>query len=230
MTSPAVIMPRRSRWAAARLGLLVVLLVAVLVVEYVRGWPDVSTLRERVEAAGPLGVLVFVGGYAVLCLLPAPKALFTALGGLVYGLWLGALLSWLGAMAGATVAFGVGRLLGRDAIDRLLRGRLQRADEALSEHGLGAVVTARLIPVLPFTGLNYAAGLTGVRFRDYVVGTALGMVPGSLAYAALGAWGTSPRGIFAALAALVALVLVGGLVGRRLLRGPRARDDCGEED
>lgn len=217
MTSPDVIMPRRSRWAAARLVLLVAFLVAVLVVEYVRGWPDVSLLRERVDAAGPLGGLVFVGGYAVLCLLPAPKALFTALGGLLYGLWLGALLSWLGALAGAVVAFGLGRWLGRETVDRLLRGRLARVDELLSAHGLGAVVTARLIPVVPFTGLNYAAGLTGVRFRAYALGTALGMVPGSLAYAALGAWGTSPWGIFAALAALVALVLVGGLVGRRLL-------------
>jgi len=89
----------------------------------------------------------------------------------------------------------------------------------LAEHGFGAVVAVRLVPVLPFTATNYAAGLTGVGWRHYLVGSALGIVPGSLAYAALGAWGTDPWGIFAGVAALVALVVVGGLVGRRLL-GP----------
>lgn len=200
-----------------KLALLAVLIVAVVVAEYVWGWSGVSVLRERVEAAGPLGAVAFVVGYAALCLLPAPKSVLTALGGLLFGLWWGALLAWVGAMVGAVAGFWLGRLLGREAVDRLLRGRLERADRLLSEHGLGAVVTARLIPVLPYTGLNYSAGLTGVRFRDYVVGTALGMVPGSLAYAALGAWGTSPWGLFAALAALVLLIVVGGLVGRRLL-------------
>jgi len=206
-----------------RLGLLVVALVVLFVVGQVGGWPDVSDLRERVDGAGAAGGVVFVLGYAALSLLPAPKGLMTALGGILFGWGLGALLSWSGAMVGAVVAFGLGRLLGRDAVDRMLRGRLARADGLLSEHGLGAVIAVRLVPVLPFTAINYAAGLTGVRFGHYVLGTALGMIPGSLAYAALGAYGTSPWGIFAGVAGLVVLVVVGGVFGRRLLR----REDSG---
>lgn len=208
---------RLGRWAWARFALIVLLLVAVVLLEYLLGWPDVGFLRERVESAGALGALVFVVGYSVLCLLPAPKGLLTALGGLLYGLWLGALLSWAAAMAGAHAAFFLGRVLGREAVDTLTRGRLERADRLLAEHGLGAVVAARLVPVLPFTAINYAAGLTGVRLRDYLVGSALGIVPGTLAYTALGAWGTDPWGIFAGVGLLVALVVVGGLVGRRVL-------------
>lgn len=208
----------RSR-AWLRLGALSALLLGVFVAEQWRGWDDVRLLREQVESAGPLGALAFVVGYALLCLLPAPKAVLTALGGLLYGLWLGALLSWVAAMTGAVVAFGLGRGLGRDAVDRLTRGRVARADALLAEHGLGAVVAARLVPVVPFTAINYAAGLTGVRWRHYVVGSALGMVPGSLAYAALGAWGTDPWGIFAGLSALVVLVVAGTLVARRLVAG-----------
>ena len=160
---------------------------------------------------------MFVVGYAVLCLLPAPKALLTALGGVLFGLWLGALLSWVAALTGAAAAFGLGRVLGRDAVDRLIRGRVERADRLLADHGFGAVLVARLTPVLPFTVINYAAGLTGVRWRHYAAGSALGMIPGSLAYAALGAWGADPWGIFAGVAVLVALVALGGLLGRRLL-------------
>ncbi|GAB3038349.1 hypothetical protein GCM10011376_35740 [Nocardioides flavus (ex Wang et al. 2016)] len=194
------------------------LLLAVFVVEQLRGWDDVRLLRERVDAAGPWGAAVFVAGYAVLCLLPAPKALLTALGGVLFGLWLGALLSWIAALTGAAAAFGLGRALGRDAVGRLTRGRAERADRLLADHGFGAVLAARLTPVLPFTVINYAAGLTGVRWRHYALGSALGMVPGSLAYAALGAWGTDPWGIFAGVAVLVALVVLGTVLGRRLVR------------
>lgn len=204
-------------WAWTRLSALAALLLVVFVVEQLRGWDDVRLLRDQVDAAGPWGAVVFVAGYALLCLLPAPKALLTALGGLLFGWWLGALLSWVAALAGAAVAFGLGRALGRDAVDRLTRGRVERADRLLSDHGFGAVLAARLTPVLPFTVINYAAGLTGVQWRHYAMGSALGMVPGSLAYAALGAWGTDPWGIFAGVAALVTLVALGGLLGRRLL-------------
>lgn len=216
-------MTSRTR-AWARLGALATFLVAVFVVEQVRGWDDVRLLRDHVDAAGPWGAAVFVAGYAVLCLLPAPKALLTALGGLLFGLWLGALLSWIAALGGAAVAFGLGRALGRDAVDRLTSGRVERADRLLGDHGFGAVLAVRLTPVLPFTVINYAAGLTGVRWRHYLLGSALGMVPGSLAYAALGAWGADPWGIFAGVAVLVALVVLGTFLGRRLVRhdGPAA--------
>lgn len=209
-------MTSRTR-AWARLGALVAVLLAVFVVEQLRGWDDVRLLREQVDAAGPWGAVMFVVGYAVLCLLPAPKALLTALGGVLFGLWLGALLSWLAALTGAAAAFGLGRVLGRDAVDRLTHGRVERADRLLADHGFGTVLAVRLTPVLPYTVINYAAGLTGVRWRDYLLGSALGMVPGSLAYAALGAWGADPWGIFAGVAVLVALVALGGLLGRRLL-------------
>lgn len=204
-------------WAWARLGALAVFLLAVFVVEQLRGWDDVRLLRDRVDAAGPWGPVVFIAGYAVLCLLPAPKGLLTALGGLLFGWWLGALVSWFAALAGAAAAFGLGRVWGRDAVDRLTHGRVERADRLLAHHGFGAVLAARLTPVLPFTVINYAAGLTGVRWRHYALGSALGMVPGSLAYSALGAWGTDPWGLFAGVAVLVTLVALGAILGRRLL-------------
>lgn len=215
MSSTAPSRPTGRTWL--KLGVFVTLVLGLVVLDRFHELPHAADLRAPVESAGAAGVLVFLLGYAVLCLLPAPKALLTVLGAVLYGLWLGALLSWVAAMVGAAVAFGLGRLLGREAVDRLSGGRLARADELLGEHGLAAIVAVRLVPVIPFTAINYTAGLTGVRFRDYLLGSALGMVPGTLAYSALGAWGADPWGIFAGVAALVVLVVVGGLVGRRLL-------------
>lgn len=206
-----------TRGAALRGVALLLLVSGLFVAAELHGLPDVASLRESVRSAGAAGGLVFVGAYALIALVPAPKAVLTALAGALYGWWLGAALALLGAFIGAVVAFELGRLLGREAVDRLVGGRLQRVDSVLRDHGLGAVVAVRLVPVLPFTAINYASGLSAVRRRDYAVGSALGMVPGSVAYAALGAWGTEPWGIFAGVAALVLLVLVGGAFGRRLL-------------
>ena len=164
--------------------------------------------------------MVFVAGYVALSLVPSPKALLTVAGGVLFGFWAGAALALLAALVGAVLSFALGRVLGREAVDRLTRGRLARVDELLSTHGLASVLVVRLIPVLPYTAINYAAGLTGVRLRHYVLGSALGMVPGSLAYAALGAYGTEPWRIAAAATALVVLVVGGGWWAQRLgLRG-----------
>ncbi len=216
-----------------RAVVLVVLVVTSFVAGRVLGLPDVASLRASVRSAGAAGGLVFVGGYAVLALLPAPKAVLTVLGGALFGWWLGTVLSLIGALVGAVVAFELGRLLGREAVERLLGGRVATVDSLLRDHGLGAVVAVRLVPLVPFTAINYASGLSGVRRRDYLVGSALGMVPGSAAYAAIGAWGAEPWGVFAAAAALVVLVLSGGFLGRRLLSGHEplgagATSDIGE--
>ncbi len=225
MTSPHVeVQPngtpswRRAPTAAVmvRATVLVLLLVVSFVAVAVYGLPDAAAMRTEVEGVGPLGGLAFVGGYAVITLLPAPKGVLTILGGAVYGLWLGAALALTGAVVGAVIAFLVARWLGRDAVNRLARGRLAWADEQLSDHGFAAVITARLIPVLPFTLINYASGVSGMRPRDFLAASAVGMVPGSLAYAAVGAYGSDPLGLFAALAALMLLVLLGGWWGLRL--------------
>lgn len=208
-------LPHASRTAAHVAAGLV--LVGLFVAAGLGGLPDVDSLRARVSAAGGAGWLVFVLGYSLLALVPAPKGAMTALGGLFFGWVTGAALALAGALIGAVLAFEIGRRLGREAVDRLLRGRLARVDGLLDRHGFGAVVAVRLVPVLPYTVVNYASGVTRLRRRDYVLGTALGMVPGSLAYSALGAWGTDPWGLFAALAAFLVLVLVGGVWGRRLL-------------
>ena len=209
--------PTNSWGASLRLLALVLTFAAGSAAVHLSGWSGPDRLRELVEAAGWSGVMVFVVGYAVLVLLPTPASLLTILGGALFGVWWGTLLAWAGALLGAYGGFLLGRRLGRPAVDRLLRGRLQQADRVLARHGLVAVLAVRLVPLFPFTPLNYASGLLGVRRRDYVLGTAVGIVPGALAYAAVGASGADPRGIAVGVAGLVVLALLGGTVGRRLL-------------
>ena len=206
------------RAALLRLGGLVLVFVTVAVGVQLSGWDGPQQLSETVEGAGPWGPVLYVLGYAALVLVPTPASVLTILAGALFGLLEGVLLAWLGALLGAVGGFAIGRRLGRPAVDRLLGGRLAQADRVLAHHGLPAVLAVRLVPVFPFTPLNYAAGLVGVRFRHYLLGSALGMLPGAAAYAAVGASGANPLGIVVAVAGLVLLVVVGGWWGRRILR------------
>ena len=204
------------RAALVKAGALALVLLGAIGLAPILGTPDIAALRSRVDAAGVWGPAVFFALYVGLALIPCPKALLTAAGGALFGLWAGAALSLAAALVGAVISFGVGRMLGREAVDRLIHGRLARVDALLADHGLSAVLIVRLVPLVPFIAINYASGLSGVKFRHYVLGSALGMVPGSLAYAALGAYGTDPWGLAAAGSALIILVVGGSWWARRL--------------
>lgn len=205
-----------SRAALVKAGVLVLILLAASALALAVGTPDASATRARVDAAGVWAPVLFFALYAGLTLTPCPKGLLTAVSGALFGLWGGAALALGAALVSALVSFGLGRLLGRDLVDRLLRGRLARVDALLAHHGVPAVLVVRLVPLVPFFAINYAAGLTGVRFRHYVVATSIGMVPGTVAYAALGAYGTNPWGLAAVGSALVVLVAGGSWWARRL--------------
>lgn len=98
----------------------------------------------------------------------------------------------------------------------------ERLDALVLRHGPATVLVARLIPVVPFTAVNYGSGLTAVGFRAYVLGTAVGIVPGTVAYVAVGAYGTQPTSwpFLTAAGALAALTLGGAWFVRRRTSSP----------
>jgi uncharacterized membrane protein YdjX (TVP38/TMEM64 family) len=95
----------------------------------------------------------------------------------------------IGSTLGATAAFLVGRRLGRDWVRERIGGhdRLSGVDGAIAREGFKVVLLLRLSPLIPYNALNYALSLTGVGLRDYVIGSWLGMLPGTVLYVALGA-------------------------------------------
>ncbi len=175
-------------------------------------------IRDTVDRAGMWGPVLFVLAYAVLTMLLVPGSPLTIAAGVLFGPWVGTLLVVVGATAGATGAFLWGRHLGRDAVARLTGDRFDRVDAWLHDRGLLAVLYVRLVPLLPFNLLNPVAGVTGVTLRDYVVGTAVGIVPGTFAFAALGGTFDDPTSptFLGALALLVVLAVGAPLVDRRV--------------
>lgn len=178
---------KRHRGAAIRFVLLLLLIAAVLAA---LRWTPLGGVISREGALSllrsvrslPAAPLVFVAAYALAAGLGLPGSALTLAGGAIFGLWPGFPLNLAAATLGATLAFLLARGLGRDFVARRLRGRGATLDRETERHGFRAILTLRLIPVVPFNVLNYGAGLSSVRLRDYVLASAIGMLPGSFAY------------------------------------------------
>lgn len=177
------------RTRAARLRLLgLVLSVAIasaLVWVVIDG--DLDTVQSAVESTGAWGPVAYVALHVLLTLVPVSKNLLAGVAGALFGLAGGIALSWVGAMVSAVVTFAIARRLGRAAVASMTGPRIDRVEEIMRQQGLLAVIIARVTPVIPFTVVNYGAGVTAVSTRDFVLGTAIGIVPGTVGYAALGA-------------------------------------------
>ncbi|MCZ2811007.1 VTT domain-containing protein [Modestobacter sp. VKM Ac-2979] len=200
--------------------LLVALVVAGGAIALTADLPDVATLRDWLADVGPLGWATLVAGLALATLAPVPRTALSLLAGVLAGFWGGLALALTSGVLGAAAGFLLARGLGREVVTRLAGPRLARADALLSERGFLAVLIGRLTPIVPFTVVSYAAGLSGMRWRDHLAGSALGLVPGTVLHVSIGATvGAAGRGGVPLLASLVpltvALVVLGVATHRR---------------
>jgi uncharacterized membrane protein YdjX (TVP38/TMEM64 family) len=172
---------------ALKLGALVGLLVGAWflrrspVVQHVLAQQQLVTLRDRLGAPW-WSPLAFVVVYAVLTGLDFSGFVLTLAGGVVFGFERGFLLNTIGANLGATAAYGLARMLGKDAVAAILSTRFSRMQRFAETGGFLWLLRLRLIPVVPFNLLNLAAGLAGMPWRTFAAATALGIVPGTVIY------------------------------------------------
>ena len=138
---------------------------------------------EWVDGLGVWGPAVFIAGYAGATVAFVPGSVLTLAAGAIFGLVRGVAYVMVGATLGASLAFLVARYIARGAIEQRLDGnrRFAAIDRAVGREGRKIVFLLRLSPVFPFNLLNYALGLTNVRFADYFI-ACLGMIPGTLLY------------------------------------------------
>lgn len=218
-----------------------VAIVLVLVTTFlpVREWT--AALLGWVRDRGAWTAVLLGLAWAPAAVLLVPGSVLTLGTGFLLGLGWGIPVVSLGSTLGATAAFLVGRRLGRDWVRGRIGDRvtLRGVGEAIEREGFQVVLLLRLSPLIPFNALNYALALTGVRLRDYVLGSWIGMLPGTVLYVWLGAGarslaavvtGTAERpaawlALFAA--GLVATAVAVWLVARAARRAIDARAGVG---
>ena len=154
-----------------------------------------------------LGPALFVVAYALLTVALVPGSPLTIAAGALYGVAGGALVSVIGATIGATASYLISRRTTRGAVDQVRGDRIAAIEARLSGRGVWALLVLRLIPIVPFNALNYAAGASGLGTRDYVLATGFGIVPGAILYAAIGAGLDNPLSPLFVTAVVAALAL-----------------------
>jgi phospholipase D1/2 len=167
---------------------LVIAALAVLALGLTMAWhfTDLSGIAAPEQLAdllssignGPWTPLLVVTAFVLGGAVAFPVNILILATSFAFGPWWGALYSGLGALASALAMYGLGARFGKQPLDRLLGGRWQSALEGVRQRGVLAVVALRLVPVAPFTLVNLAAGASGIRLTDFVLGTVLGMAPG----------------------------------------------------
>ncbi len=145
----------------------------------VRPWLDVLNGSVWAYLAVPLAYVV--GGILVF-----PITVLIAVTAAAFGPWTGFLLALAGSLTSAAATYVVGSYLGRQYLRQLMGARLTRISREMGRRGVSSVVAMRIVPVAPFTLINLVAGVSHVRFGEFLVGTVIGMMPGIAVMTALG--------------------------------------------
>jgi uncharacterized membrane protein YdjX (TVP38/TMEM64 family) len=146
----------------------------------VKEWVGFQTLVNWAEAfqGNPVSFPIVIGAYIVGGLIMFPILLllfvttfaFQPLAGIIYSL--------AGCFSSAIVGYAVGKVIGQNVVRRLAGRRLNQVSRHLAHHGMEAIVVLRIVPILPFTVVNLVAGASRLSFKDYMIGTVIGMTPG----------------------------------------------------
>ncbi len=167
--------------AAVFLSVLLVLAIGIYFSGLGAGW-DEERLRERIGSFGSAAPLIYIAVFAIAPVLLLPGLPITVAGGLAFGPLWGTVYASIGSTLGAGLAFLTARYFAREAVRDFLGERGRQVDEGVAEKGWLYVAITRLIPVFPFNLLNYAFGLTRIRFATYLFTSWLFMLPGTAAY------------------------------------------------
>lgn len=174
--------------------------------------PTPIELRAIAVAAGPLAPILFFSGYALFTALPVPRTVFSLASGLLLGNALGITVAMAATVTSAALGYGLARLFGTELLRRHRhRDWIRIVDSRLTDGGVAGVASLRLIPIVPFAPFSYCCGLSALRLRPYLLGTAVGSVPGTTSAVILGdaLTGATPPALIACYAAFAAVGAAG---------------------
>lgn len=169
------------RIVAILTGIVILVAVAVLV-----PLPTAMQLRDWATSVGPWFPLAFLGAHIVVTVFPFPRTAFTLAAGLLFGPVLGIAIAVVASAVSAVLALLLIRAVGWQLNRLVPHPRVDSLDARLRQRGWPVVLSTRLIPAVPFSVLNYAAGASAVRVLPYALATLVGLLPGTAAVVILG--------------------------------------------
>jgi phosphatidylserine/phosphatidylglycerophosphate/cardiolipin synthase-like enzyme/uncharacterized membrane protein YdjX (TVP38/TMEM64 family) len=187
-------------------------------------WVNLATLVGLARSLEdmPFTPLAVVASYMLAGLLMVPVMLLIAVTGIVFGPVWGMAYALVGCLLSASLTYGIGMWLGRDTVRRMLGARVNRLSRRIAKRGIIAMTIIRMLPIAPFTVVNIVAGASHIRFRDYMIGTFLGMAPGifitiTFVHNLAEAVRNPSLGTLSILAGVAALLIIAAYFAKRML-------------
>lgn len=143
--------------------------------------------RSWILSWGVWAPLIFIGLYALRPFVLFPSSVFAITSGLAFGLYWGCLYTYIGSLSGGLVTFLAIRWIGKGKVKKEWKGNYQKIQEGIQQRGFVYVLILRLLPILNYDLVSYLTSMANVKFKDYAAATAIGILPGTLAYTYLGA-------------------------------------------
>ncbi|MBE6980114.1 MAG: TVP38/TMEM64 family protein [Ruminococcaceae bacterium] len=178
-------------------------------------------IQDAVSQCGSWAAAAYIGLFTLLPAFFFPVAVLALAGGLLFGLVWGSIYTFLGAILNCSVMFLLARYVGREKVERLIQSKLSplwqsRLQSLNSSGGFILLIVLRLIPAIPYNLINYAFGLTSMSYRTYIIGSALGIIPGTLAFINIGdkALDVTSPDFWIAIGLLGGLLLITSILGK----------------
>jgi uncharacterized membrane protein YdjX (TVP38/TMEM64 family) len=200
----------RSRITVVAIAL--VCIIATIVGIYLLGGINQQELQLWLQKMGVWAPILYILIYSIATICILPSTPLNLSGGAIFGSVWGTVWTSIAAILAAVLSFAFSRSIGRNFVEKKLAGKWQSIDREMHHGGFFYMFAIRLLPLIPYGMVNFAAGLTSIKFRDYFLGTFLGTVPGILPFVMMGA-GLTALKQGDVLPLLVALALIGMLVG-----------------
>lgn len=166
-------------------------------------------IQAYVSSFGKLAPLVYIIMFALVPLTLFPDSVLAIGGGLIFGLFKGYIYTLIGALIGASLSFYISRKLGRNFVKKLTKEKLDGIESMINSKGFFVVLMLRLIPLFPFDIISYGAGLTSIKYKDFLLATIIGTIPGILVFTNIGAQSVNigSNGFYISIMALILLVI-----------------------
>ncbi|EJO5346309.1 TVP38/TMEM64 family protein [Clostridium botulinum] len=170
------------------LGLIIIVVVMVLLTHgHTIRRMNIRRMVRLIRSFGKFSAICFLIVYALKPLvLVIPASMLSLVGGILFGPVEGFILNMLGFLLSGTLAFSLSRFLGKTFVDKILKGKAVELDNNIEKEGFKIIFLLRFPPIFPYDPISYASGLTKMKYKHFVFGSLLGVIPETLCYSYMG--------------------------------------------
>ena len=201
------------------LSVAIIVILATIVYKVFKMDIGIHEIKSYIDSFGNFAPIVYIIMFSLVPLTLFPDSVLAIAGGLAFGLYKGYIYTAIGALIGGTISFYISRKLGRNIVKKLTKDKLDNIEVMVNTKGFSIILLLRLIPLFPFDVISYGAGLTSVKYKDFIMATFLGTIPGILVFTNIGAQALNigSNNFYISIALLILLIFISMILKKKFI-------------